>query len=89
MVRECIGREQGARRLQGGGDAVDVDGRGRTAKDVPPFSRRALFALQRELVGAEGRPSRVPRLVGTREAVPFGRCLGKPPRGKERARSDL
>ena len=66
MVSECIWREQGARLRRGGGDAVDVHSYGRAAEDVPPLSCRALFALQRELVGAEGRPPRVSRLVGAR-----------------------
>ena len=38
MVIECIRHEQGARRHHGGGDALDVDGRGRAAEDVPPLS---------------------------------------------------
>ena len=69
---ERVGCEQGARRCCGGGDAVDCDGGGRAAKDVPPLPWRALFTLKRELMGAEGRLPRGQRLVGTGEAVPVG-----------------
>ena len=82
-MSECIGREQGDRRRCGGGDAVDVDKGGRAAENAPPLSHCALFALQRELVGAEGRPPCVPLLVGAREAVPFRVLFGESPRSKE------
>ena len=62
---------------------MDIDVHGRSAKDVPPFSRRALFVLQRELVGAEGRPPHIPRLVGVREAVPVGVLFREAPRREE------
>ena len=57
-------------------------------KTPPPLSRRTLFALQRELVGAKGCPPRAPRLVGAREAVPVRALFREAPRGEERARSD-
>ena len=88
MASKCIGREQGPWSCRGGGDAVDVDSRGCAAEDAPPLSCRALFALQRELVGAEGRPPRVPHLVGARESDPAGALFGEAPRGKEQARRD-
>ena len=47
-----------------------------------------MFALQRELVGAEGCPPCIPHLVGAREAVPVGALFREAPRGKERASSD-
>ena len=67
---------------------MDVDSRGRTAEDVPPLSRCALFALQHELVGVKGLPPRVLRLVLAREAVPVGTLFREAPCGKERTRSD-
>ena len=83
MVSECIGREQGARRRRGGGDAVDVDICGRAAEDAPPLSRCALFALQREFVGLESCPPCVPHIFGAREAIPDGVLFGEAARIKE------
>ena len=85
MMCECVGREQGARRRRGGVDDVDGNFRGCAAKDVSPLPRRALFAFNRELMGAEGCPPHAPRLVGARKDIPVGTLFGKADRGKERA----
>ena len=61
---------------------------GRAAEGNPPLSCRALFAFERELVGAEGCPPRVPHLFGAREAVPVEELFGESPCIKERACSD-
>ena len=75
MKCERVGHEQGVWRCCGGGDAVDRDVGGCTAKDVPPLPCRALFTLERELMGAEGCLPRGIRLVGAGEAVPVGALL--------------
>ena len=64
MKCERVGGEQGAWRCCGGGDAMNSDGGGRAAKDFPPLLCRALFKIERELMGAEGRLPRGPPLVG-------------------------
>ena len=87
-MSKCIGSEQGAWRCRGGGDAMDGDICGRADEDFPPLSCCALFAFERELVDTEGRPPRVPRLVGARGAVPVGALIGEAPRGKEQAFSN-
>ena len=88
MKCERVGHEQGAWHFCGGGDAVDQDGGGCAAKDVPPLPYRTLFTLERELMGAEGRLPRGPRLVGLGEAVPVGALLWEASRGKEGAGGD-
>ena len=62
---------------------MDRDGGGRAAKDVPPLSCRALFALKREMMGAEDRLPRGPRLVGVGGAVPVGALLREASHSKE------
>ena len=59
---------------------MDRDGSGRTVKDVPLLPCRALFTLERELMGVEGRLPRGPRLVGAGEAVPVRELLQEAPR---------
>ena len=88
MKCERVGCEQGARSCRVGGDAMDFYCGGRTAKEVPPLPRRALFTLKRELVGVEGRLPQGPRLVGAGEAVPVRVFFGiLPRRGVSRWRS--
>ena len=85
MMCKCVGREQGAQRFRGGGDAMGVNCRGRAAKDVSPLPRFALFAFERELMNAEGCPLHVPRLVGASKAIPVGALFGEATRSEERA----
>ena len=67
---------------------MDFGCSGRAAEDVPPLPRQALFLLERELVGAEGRLPRGPRLVSAGEAVPVRALFWGAPRSEERAGSD-
>ena len=85
MKCERVGCEQGAWRCCGGGDAVDRDGGGCAAEDVPPLPCCALFTIERELMVVEGRLLCGPRLVGVGEAISVGALLRKPFCGKERA----
>ena len=88
MKCKQVGREQGAWRCCGGGDAVDQDGSGCAAEDAPPLPCRAFFTLERERMGAEGRLPRGPRVVGAGEAVPVGALLREASCGKEQAGGD-
>ena len=54
-------------------------------KTPPPLPSRVLFALERELVGAEGPLPRGPRFVIAGEAVPVRAFFGEAPRDEERA----
>ena len=85
MIFERVGCDQGARSCRGGDDAVDCDCSGRAAEEVPPLPRRALFSLERELVGAEGRLPRGPRLVSAGEAIRVRALSWEAPRGEELA----
>ena len=80
--------EQGAWRCRGGGDAVGCDCGCHAAEDAPLLPRRALFALKRELVGAEGRLPPGPRFFSAGEAVPVRALFWEAPRGKGRDGGD-
>ena len=67
---------------------MDCDRGGRAAKDVPPLPCRALFLLESELVGAEGRLPRGSRFVSEGEAVPVRALFWEAPRGEEQAVGD-
>ena len=88
MKCERVGCEQGVWRFRSGGDDVDCDCGGRAAKDVPPLPRRALFSLERELVGAEGHLPRGPCLVSAGEAVPCRALFWEASCGEEQAGGD-
>ena len=86
---ERFGHDQGTWRCDGGGDSVNRDGGGCTAEDSPPLPCRSLFTLELELMGAEGRLPRGPRLVGAGEAVPVRALLHEASRDEERASGDI
>ena len=88
MVCDHVGREEGAWRCRGGGDAVDGNCCGRAAEDVSLLSRCALFEFERELMGAEGCPRCVPCLLGARKDIPVRELFGEAARVEERAGAD-
>ena len=57
---------------------------GHATEDVPLLPFRALFLLERELVGAEGRLPRVPRFVSAGRFSHSGCCFGKLPAARSK-----
>ena len=88
MKCERVRCEQGAWRCRGDSDVVDSDSGDLAAEDVPPLPSRALFAIERYLVGAEGHFPREPRFVSAGEAAPVRALFLEAPHGKEQDGGD-